>query len=73
MIQWKPVADYVEPEWDRPGVALPPLLFVAVYRMNPDYLMLLFTDDLGKKMLIGGILLQLLGALVIRKIVNIRV
>lgn len=27
MIQWKPVADYVEPEWDRPGVALPPLLF----------------------------------------------
>jgi tight adherence protein B len=54
-------------------LALPPLLFVAVYRMNPDYLMLLFTDDLGKKMLIGGILMQLLGALVIRKIVNIRV
>jgi tight adherence protein B len=54
-------------------LALPPLLFVAVYRMNPDYLMLLFTDDLGKKMLIGGVLMQLLGALVIRKIVNIRV
>jgi tight adherence protein B len=54
-------------------LALPPMLFVAVYRMNPDYLMLLFTDDLGKKMLIGGILMQLLGALVIRKIVNIRV
>jgi len=54
-------------------LALPPLLFVAVYRMNPDYLMLLFTDDLGKKMLIGGLLMQLLGALVIRKIVNIRV
>jgi tight adherence protein B len=54
-------------------LALPPLLFVCVYRMNPDYLMLLFTDDLGKKMLIGGVLLQLLGALVIRKIVNIRV
>ena len=54
-------------------LALPPLLFVAVYRMNPDYLMLLFTDDLGKKMLIGGVLMQLFGALVIRKIVNIRV
>ncbi len=54
-------------------LALPPLLFVCVYRMNPDYLMLLFTDDLGKKMLIGGILMQLFGALVIRKIVNIRV
>lgn len=54
-------------------LALPPLLFVTVYRMNPDYLMLLFTDELGKKMLIGGIIMQLLGALVIRKIVNIRV
>jgi len=54
-------------------LALPPMLFVAVYRMNPDYLMLLFTDDLGKKMLIGGVIMQLFGALVIRKIVNIRV
>lgn len=54
-------------------LALPPMLFVTVYRMNPDYLMLLFTDDLGKKMLIGGIVMQLLGAVVIRKIVNIRV
>jgi tight adherence protein B len=54
-------------------LALPPLLFLAVYRMNPDYLMVLFTDELGKKMLLGGILLQFVGALVIRKIVNIRV
>ncbi len=54
-------------------LALPPLLFVTVYRMNPDYLSLLFTDELGKKMLIGGIVMQLLGALCIRKIVNIRV
>jgi tight adherence protein B len=35
--------------------------------------MLLFTDDMGKKMLVGGVLMQLFGALVIRKIVNIRV
>jgi tight adherence protein B len=54
-------------------LALPPALFAVVYRMNPDYLMLLFTDDLGKKMLVGGVLTQLFGALVIRKIVNIRV
>ena len=54
-------------------LALPPALFAVVYRMNPDYLMLLFTDELGKKMLIGGIVMQLVGALVIRKIVNIRV
>ena len=54
-------------------LALPPLLFITVYRMNPEYLSLLFTDELGKKMLIGGIFMQLLGALAIRKIVNIRV
>ncbi|MEM9185866.1 MAG: type II secretion system F family protein [Planctomycetota bacterium] len=54
-------------------LALPPALFVTVYKMNPDYLMLLFTDDLGKKMLVGGIVMQLLGAVAIRKIVNIRV
>jgi len=54
-------------------LALPPALFAVVYRMNPDYLMLLFTDDMGKKMLVGGVLMQLFGALVIRKIVNIRV
>jgi tight adherence protein B len=54
-------------------LALPPVLFAVVYRMNPDYLMLLFTDELGKKMLVGGVVMQLLGALAIRKIVNIRV
>lgn len=54
-------------------LALPPLLFVAVYRLNPDYLMLLFTDDMGKKLLIGGIVSQLMGAVAIQKIVNIRI
>lgn len=54
-------------------LALPPALFAVVYKMNPDYLMLLFTDPMGKKMLVGGIVTQLLGALMIRKIVNIRV
>ena len=54
-------------------LALPPVLFLTVYRMNPDYVMVLFTDPLGKKMLIGGAIMQLLGAIVIRKIVNIKV
>ena len=54
-------------------LALPPALFAVVYRMNPDYLMLLFTDEMGKKMLVGGVIMQLFGALVIRKIVNIRI
>ena len=54
-------------------MALPVVLFVAVYRLNPDYVMVLFSDPMGKKMLAVAVLLQVLGALVIRKIVNIKV
>jgi tight adherence protein B len=54
-------------------LALPPALFLAVYYLNPDYVMPLFTDPMGRKMLAGGVIMQLLGALVIRKIINIKV
>ncbi len=54
-------------------LALPPLLFMATYYLNPNYSVMLFTDPMGQQMLIGAIILQLLGALVIRKIVNIKV
>jgi tight adherence protein B len=46
---------------------------VAVYRLNPDYIMPLFNDPMGKQMLAAGVVLQLLGALVIKKIINIKV
>jgi tight adherence protein B len=54
-------------------LALPPLLFLAVYRLNPEYVLPLFTDPMGRKMLAGAIIMQLLGAIVIKKIVNIKV
>jgi tight adherence protein B len=54
-------------------LALPFVLFIAVYQLNPDYLKLLFTDPMGKKMLAGAIFMQVVGALVIRKIVSIKV
>ncbi len=54
-------------------LALPVVLFLVVYQMNPDYVMVLFTDPMGKKMLMYAIIMQILGALVIRKIVNIKV
>jgi tight adherence protein B len=54
-------------------LALPPALFLAILYLNPEYVMTLFTDPLGKKMLAGAIVLQLLGAVAIRKIVNIKV
>jgi len=54
-------------------LALPILLFFAVYHLNRDYVMVLFTDPMGKKMLAGAIGMQILGAFVIKKIVNIQV
>ncbi len=53
--------------------ALPPGMFVTMLYLNPKYIMMLFEDPLGIKMLIVAIFLQILGALVIRKIVNIKV
>ena len=54
-------------------LALPPALFAAMLKLNYDYVMLLFEDPVGKKMLAFAIILQLLGAIVIKKIVNIKV
>lgn len=54
-------------------LALPFVLFMAVYQLNRDYIMMLFTDPMGKKMLTVAIIMQVIGALVIRKIVNIKV
>ena len=54
-------------------LALPPVLFVVMYRLNPDYVMVLFTDEIGKLMLAGAVFMQLAGAFVIKKIINIKV
>jgi len=54
-------------------LALPPVLFLVMFRLNPDYCMVLFTDPMGKQMLAGAVLMQVLGALVIRKIIQIKV
>lgn len=54
-------------------LALPPVLFVTLYRLNPDYMNILFTDPMGHQMLFAAVVMQVLGALVIRKIVNIKV
>lgn len=53
--------------------ALPVVLFMVVYYMNPDYVMLLFERDLGKQMLLIAIVAQIVGAFVIKKIVNIKI
>jgi tight adherence protein B len=54
-------------------LALPPALFLIVLNINPGYVELLWTTDLGIKMTIFALVMQILGAIAIRKIVNIRV
>src|SRR5690606_16000881 len=54
-------------------LALPPVLAVVMWRLNPGYLMTLFHDPMGHQMLAFAIVMQIIGALVIRKIVNIKV
>ena len=54
-------------------IALPFALFGFMLNAKPDYIETLWTTELGKKMSIAAIIAQVLGALVIRKIVNIKV
>jgi tight adherence protein B len=54
-------------------LALPPSLFLVMYWLNPRYSMTLFTDPMGHQMLAVAGVMQILGAIVIKKIVNIKV
>jgi len=54
-------------------MALPIGLFFTVYYLSPDYIMLLFTHPLGRKMSIMAIVLQIIGAFSIKKIIDIKI
>jgi tight adherence protein B len=54
-------------------IALPFALFAFMLNAKPDYVKLLWEHELGQKMSIFAIIAQILGALCIRKIVNIKV
>jgi tight adherence protein B len=50
---------------------LPPSLAVATMVINPDHLGTLLGSDLGQRMIIAALTLQVIGTLIIRKIVNV--
>ena len=52
---------------------LPVVLFLVMLHIQPTYVATLWTHPLGIKMSIFAIVMQILGAIVIRKIVNIKV
>jgi len=54
-------------------IALPFALFGFMLNAKPDYIEPLWTTELGRKMSVAAIIGQIVGALVIRKIVNIKV
>jgi len=54
-------------------IALPLVTFGFLFLINPDYVMVLLTDPLGTKILTGGVFMVILGALVMKKMVTIKV
>ncbi|WP_372895462.1 type II secretion system F family protein [Stieleria sp.] len=54
-------------------LALPPVLFIVMLYLNKEYVMMLFTDEIGRYMLGFGLITQIIGALVIKKIITIKV
>ena len=54
-------------------LALPAALGIALSLISPDHMNTLFTEELGKTMLIGAAVMQFLGYIWIRKVVKIEV
>ena len=54
-------------------LAMPPGLFLLMLKLNYEYEMLLFNDELGQYMMAGAVFLQFVGAYAIKKIIDIKV
>ncbi len=54
-------------------IALPLVMLFLLHLVNPDYIKTLFVEHMGKLMLLGAFILQALGAMVIWRIVTIKV
>jgi tight adherence protein B len=50
---------------------LPPALAVAMMIVMPAHMMLLVTDPMGNAMVLAGVVMQITGSLIIKKLVNI--
>jgi len=52
---------------------LPPILGVAMYVINPDYMKTLFNTTVGQLLILGGIVLALVGFFWMKKVIKIEV
>jgi tight adherence protein B len=54
-------------------VALPPVVALALYLIAPDHVMTLVRDPIGLQLTAGAVVMQVVGTLAIRRIVNIEI
>jgi tight adherence protein B len=52
---------------------LPVVLGFGLYMVNPDHMSILWNDKVGLKLIYAAVIMTLIGGLIIRKIVNIRI
>lgn len=52
---------------------MPPVIFVILLMINPDYIKVLFESKIGLLMIFGGVVSEIFGALMIKSIINIEV
>ena len=52
-------------------VCVPPALALVLFTINPETRELMFYDPLGQRMIIGAVVMEIIGAFVIRKIINV--
>jgi tight adherence protein B len=52
-------------------VCVPPALGLVLFTINPETRELMFYDPLGQRMIVGALALEVIGAFVIRKIINV--
>jgi len=50
---------------------MPPALAAAMFVVSPDHIRMLLNDPLGVQMIVGALVLQVIGTLIIRKLVDI--
>ena len=59
------------PQLRRVLAAFPPALALAMFIMSPGHLNVMVEDPLGIRMIVGAVAMQIIGTLLIRKLVNI--
>lgn len=52
---------------------LPVAIAMAIFMLNPEYIKVLFTNSLGIFLLVGAVLLEIVGMIIIRGIINIKI